>query len=229
MKRISLMTLAVALWGCGGTDNPGDGNNPGDGGTDNPGDGATSAYAGSTTDGSAYLVPSMSDGSSWAVSANGPELVTGMTGSELTLPADDDGVSYTVEFGSGLGCDGQVIQGDQMALSADIVVKNGEKVPVTASPFDYYEWDGRLDCTATWNDGEQEYDPNDFTNEDEGTTCIDHNGELEIGGQTLSLASGAPVMDDGEGTVRDFSITSEGLSLTWDVTPTFYIDCVVVD
>ena len=226
-----LLTLSLVLFagiGCNDSDNTG---NDGDVGTDNP-DGTE------TFDGLAWLSSQLTVNDApeqCTVTAYGPDglTVSGSTGDELEIPTSANGETFTVEFGDPgtLGCDGQALHpsGSEfyMALTEDLELADGDTVDIQTNAFRYYEWGGALQCEA-WDDWgwHEQYDAEELT--DNGKTCVDADGELDLDelNITLDFSSGSVTIDIG--TVTEFEISSNGFYANLDNGMT-YVNCVVVD
>ena len=161
-------------------------------------------------------------------------VASGETGKTLAVPTVSYEKDFLIKHGdpSDVGCDGQFLhKGEWMTLDTTETLADGDELDLgTPTGFPYYEWNGALQCTA-WDDWgwEQTYDPGELTSD--GETCVDRNGRLEIGADKLDFRSGVPAIE-GEGTITDFEVTSDGLTLTWDINGegnVTYYDCVVVD
>ena len=199
--------------------------------TDTKGDAATGGTAFVT--GNLYLDEVEQDSLMTLTDSEG-STTTGATGETLEVPFPATGTeTFTVEFGDPgtLGCDGQALHpsGSEfyMALTEDLELADGDTVDIQTNAFRYYEWGGALQCEA-WDDWgwHEQYDAEELT--DNGKTCVDADGELDLDelNITLDFSSGSVTIDIG--TVTEFEISSNGFYANLDNGMT-YVNCVVVD
>jgi hypothetical protein len=166
---------------------------------------------------------------------DGTELNYGQTGETLEIAVKTDGdMTITVKHGSPelVGCDNQFLHPsdgeDYMVPDSTVTLEDGQTSQVdTPMGVPYFQWNGQLDCYASWDGGDQAYEPSDFTNESTGMTCTDNDGELEIGGQILYFIEGQPFIEDSDGPVTNLVVNDSGLSLTWDMGTVIDIVCDV--